>query len=362
MRESSKGPGFAHCNICTLDLSVAGGGICEVKRHIETKRHKEGMNALSNNQSTMQSLLRELEGNSRWALKNQVTTAELYFTTFLAEHNLSFSIGDHFTKLCKKMFPDSNIAEGFSCGRTKTKAIVKYALTPALNEKIIEACISLPFSILCDGGNDQDIRKFFAFMVRYWDESARCAITKFLTMPVCNVATGETMFNALSMKLYSRKIPWSNVIGYVSDTASVMVGKNNSVLSRMKLKSPRVFSPGCTCHLAALCVTAGLKRLPVSTDTILIDIFYHFKYSAKRWTEYAVIEAEFEDIKPLRIPKHCTTRWLNLERCVKHLIDKWSALYSYFDLETNNVAANARVHRIDKQLKDPSVKLFCHFV
>ena len=126
-------------------------GICEVKRHIQTKRHKEGVNALSNIQSTLPSLLRELESNSICTLQNQITTAELYFTTFVAEHNLPFSIGDHFTKLCKKMFPDSNIAEGFSCGRTKTQAIVKYALTPALNEKVIEACMSRPFSILCDG-------------------------------------------------------------------------------------------------------------------------------------------------------------------------------------------------------------------
>ena len=43
LRESSKGPGFAYCNICVIDLSVAGGGICEVKRHIQTKRHKEGV-------------------------------------------------------------------------------------------------------------------------------------------------------------------------------------------------------------------------------------------------------------------------------------------------------------------------------
>ena len=183
-------------------------------------------------------------------------------------------------------------------------------------------------------------------MVRYWDESERCSITKFLAMPVCNVATGENMFNALSMEMYSRNIPWSNVIGYASDTASVMVGKNSSVLRRIKLKSPKVFSLGCTCHLAALCATAGLKRLPVSIDTILIDISYHFKYSAKICAEYTEIEAEFDDIKPLKILKHCTTRWLSLERCVKRLIDKWQALYSYFDLETNNVAANARVHRI----------------
>ena len=330
----------------------------DVKRHMETKRHTDGLKAFTN-QSTMTSLLRDKQHQS---FDKQVTTAELYFTAFVAEHNLAFLAADHFTKLCKQMFPDSKIASEFSCGRTKTQAIVKSALAPTLNKKVIEACKSAPFSILCDGGNDQDARKFFAIMVRFWDENACSAITQFLAMPICNRATAEALFDAISEELGSRDIPWSNVIGYASDTASVMVGKNNSVLSRIKEKNPHVFSLGCTCHLAALCAVAGLKKLPVSIDNLLIDIYYHFKYSAKRWSEYADIEAEFEDIKPLKFLKHCTTRWLSLERCIKRLIDKWPALYAYFDREANDTDDSERVSRVDKQLKDTLTKLLCHFV
>ena len=88
-------------------------------------------------------------------------------------------------------------------------------------------------------------------------------------MPVCNVATAQVMFDALTKELEYHKIPWSNVIGYTADTVSVMVGKNNSVLSRIKEKQPKLFSLGCTCHLAALCATAGLKKIPVSVDSLL---------------------------------------------------------------------------------------------
>ena len=75
-------------------------------------------------------------------------------------------------------------------------------------------------------------------------------------------------------------------MGKCSDTANVMVGKRNSVLSRVKQKQPGVFSLGCLCHLANLCATAALKTLPVSVDNLLIDVFYHFKYSAKRWEAF----------------------------------------------------------------------------
>lgn len=83
-------------------------------------------------------------------------------------------------------------------------------------------------------------------------------------MSVCNVATAETLFNALEQELVKRAIPWSNVTGYASDSASVMVGKRNSVLSRLLEKQPKLYSLACVCHLAALGAAAGLKTLPIS--------------------------------------------------------------------------------------------------
>ena len=150
------------------------------------------------------------------------------------------------------------------------------------------------------------------------------------------------------------------MIGYASDSASVMVGVRNSVLSRVRSKQPKIFSLGCLCHLAALCAAAALKKLPVSIDELLIDIFYHFKHSSKRYSEFSAIREEFSDIVPLRILKHCTTRWLSLERCVKRLLDQWPALYAYFDKEAES-DRNARLQRIAKHLKNTEVKLLCHF-
>ena len=107
--------------------------------------------------------------------------------------------------------------------------------------------------------------------------------TRFLAMPVCNIGTEQALFDAIESEFDSHSIPWSNVVGFASDTASVMVGAHNSVLSRLREKQPRVFTLGCLCHLAALCSVAGLKKLSVSIDDLLIDIFYHFKHSAKKW-------------------------------------------------------------------------------
>ncbi len=88
----------------------------------------------------------------------------------------------------------------------------------------------------------------------------------------------------------------------------------------------------------------------------------HFKHSAKKWSEFAHIRDEFSDIKPLKILKHSTTRWLSLQRCIKRLLDQWPALYCYFDRHSGKEKTNDRVQRIAKCLSDSEAKLMCNFV
>ena len=140
MTASRRGPTYAHCKLCDTDFAIAGGGVHEVKRHMETKKHKENAKGMEN-QLTLQSAL----SRSRNSLEDDITAAELYFTTFISEHNIPFLAADHFTKLCKVMFPESKVAEGFSCGRTKTTAIVNVALAPSLNADVIKSCQNISF-------------------------------------------------------------------------------------------------------------------------------------------------------------------------------------------------------------------------
>ena len=55
---------------------------------------------------------------------------------------------------------------------------------------------------------------------------ARQPVMCFLAMPVCTVGKAEALFGGTTEELASCDIPWSNVIGYTSDTASVMVGEH----------------------------------------------------------------------------------------------------------------------------------------
>ena len=56
----------------------------------------------------------------------------------------------------------------------------------------------------------------------------------------------ETLFDALAGVLETHQIPWRNVVGFASDSASVIVGKRNSVLSRV-ISSNLMFFPWDVC-------------------------------------------------------------------------------------------------------------------
>ena len=137
--------------------------------------------------------------------------------------------------------------------------------------------------------------------------------------------------------------------------------RETASLAELSKSRKMFFSLGCVCHLAALCAAAALKVLPLSIDQLLIDIYYHFKNSSKRCEEFSIVLKDFDGIAPARVLKHCSTRWLSLERAVNRLLQLWPALYAYFNRETDH-SDKDRIKRVEKALGSVEAKLLCNFV
>ncbi|XP_041358912.1 uncharacterized protein LOC121375499 isoform X1 [Gigantopelta aegis] len=212
----------------------------------------------------------------------------------VAKHNLSFKFAEHFRRIAPVMFPDSAIASDFKCGKTKTTIIIKKALAPHFNSEVNKLCNG-PFSVLVDNSNDRGDNKNLAILVRCVDDEIEQTVTKFLDMPVCNLANAENLFNTIDKCFTDRGLDWINLVAYCSDNASVMIGQHNSVLSRIRQKQPNVFDMGCICHLTNLVIKAALKKLLLSLDHMLVEIYSHFLVSAKRTELYKSFQ-EFCDV------------------------------------------------------------------
>lgn len=168
------------------------------------------------------------------------------------KHNLAFLSCDHATKLFKEMFPDSETAKKFACGRTKTTAIVKEALSPYYHKKVINK-LSNPFSILMDESNDKN-DKSCIILVRVLDSNVGDVRARFLDMPIVNIGTAPNLFRALKESLEKHGLDFSKAVAFMSDTTNVMKGARSGVQKLIKKEMPTLYDVGCICHLANLTI------------------------------------------------------------------------------------------------------------
>ena len=94
---------------------------------------------------------------------------------------------------------------------------------------------------------------------------------------------------------------------YSSDNAKRMVGKKNSLLTKIKNAQQcgkSISDVGCPCHLAHLCVEKGAEELSLNIKDMI--------------RSYIIISIEVsrENLHSVCIIKHVSTCWLSLGKCL----------------------------------------------
>ncbi|KAL3231571.1 hypothetical protein MRX96_023283 [Rhipicephalus microplus] len=103
-----------------------------MKKHIDAAarhRDKDG-NLLP--PKLVQGTLDFSNGSANTSLEHQVSKAETTFALSVVAKGIPFSWGDTATSIYHCMFPNSDIAKKFSCGRMKLARIVSDGLTGSL--------------------------------------------------------------------------------------------------------------------------------------------------------------------------------------------------------------------------------------
>ena len=100
---SCKGKNFALCKTCNVHINVSHGGISDVRKHLATIKHQQLVVAVGNSVDLRKFMLQS-------PIEDAVMRSEVLFANFIAEHNLSFSTANNFSRLTHVVFPDSKIA------------------------------------------------------------------------------------------------------------------------------------------------------------------------------------------------------------------------------------------------------------
>ena len=163
------------------------------------------------------------------ALETQIRRAEVKMVGFLAEHNLPLAVADHIGPLVKDIFPDSKIAKGYQCSRTKATCILNRAIKPELQRNLITQMRESCYSICTDSSNDQNLGKMNPVTVRLFDINQHKVATKFLDVCLSKVSTAVGIFTSINNVFQKYDIPWENCISLGVDNTSVNVGRDNSL-------------------------------------------------------------------------------------------------------------------------------------
>ena len=105
VKKSRKVERFAFCTTCSNDFGIEYAGEKDIKRHLETPKHKSSVKFLK----LSCSLTDWASSTATNKLNEKVTRAELLFSGFIAEHNFSIATADHAGSLFGEMFLDTKI-------------------------------------------------------------------------------------------------------------------------------------------------------------------------------------------------------------------------------------------------------------
>jgi hypothetical protein len=109
-------------------------------------------------------------------------------------------------------------------------------------------------------------------------------MTNFVKIIPLSDGTAETIVHALTQFLAEHKLPVQKMCAIGSDGASVMVGKRNGVVAKLKELVPNLLSNHCVAHRLALAVSQSTKNLPYlkTFKDVLDQVFRFYRNSPVR--------------------------------------------------------------------------------
>jgi hypothetical protein len=147
-----------------------------------------------------------------------VTEAEIRWVWHSAETSKSFNCEDKAADLFRAMFPDSAIAQKFSCGRTKQQYLLTYAIVPYVVECIARDISDGYFSI---GFDESD--GMMMIMVRYLkDGLTRTEMLDLVDLK--GLYDADHCAAAITTAITNAKLPFKHCIGDFSDKCNTMRG------------------------------------------------------------------------------------------------------------------------------------------
>ena len=365
----------AKCSPCGAIIQISVHGISALRKHAGQKNHKKKVNNTSqpstsavihNLASAVSSQPTETEKD---VLDEQIRTAEAIWCAMVCEHDLAFLMSDHLAKNLFKMCPDSAIAAGFKCARTKTNYLITHGLAPDIQDKLISKLKDVPFALMIDESNKQYGKRFLVSMVKFFDKEKNQVSERFLDVSICNKGSSDDITQQVAEMFVRNQLNYENLIHIMTDNPNVMRGKYTGVVKQITSKYANhvVDIGGCSLHHVANSVKNSLPELHryEYIEDFMQDTSTFFTIHVEFAESFSCIQEVF-DIEQHRLLKYYEGRFLSAYPVVERLLEQYKALKKLFLEEIPNnypkVNDQKRVGRICENLRNIFTLPTLHFI
>ena len=269
------------CKVCSKKISCSKTAL---QRHGASAQNKQACSGAMN-QTTIHVSLRKQERTSTY---KETTTVQV--AAFLAEHNLPLRLSPFLLELLKARAPkngqEAKSLQEIQIAATKCTNVIRQGVGLCYAKEFTEILRHKRFSIIPDETTDVSSEKQLGVCVMYVDEKYLTPITRFLDIVEVNDTGAKGLYQAIKGIFEEKLIPLSNIIGYSSDTCSVMFGENLSVSTLLKKDLPHVAAIKCSCHMIHLCTSHACLKLSTTLEDLCRNIYSHFSRSTLRQNDF----------------------------------------------------------------------------
>ncbi|XP_078530278.1 zinc finger protein 862-like [Lissotriton helveticus] len=201
-------------------------------------------------------------------------------------------------------------------------------------EGMAELRNALYHTLIIDESTDISVTKMLILYFKFRPVTSTEHKTLFGGIVKLTSCNAEAITTAVKEFYTANELDLMKMVMFTSDCASVMLGKNNGVATRLKQSIPRLVEQHCVAHREDLGVDDAWKRVPMikEMETLLRTVYTVFSRSPARKSKLdemaSVTDCEVVSFRPLN-----EVRWLSRHFAVGALIRNFEAVLKYFEHE-----------------------------
>jgi len=372
-------PNFAFCKLCDKTIDLATMGHSALKSHTRGQKHKERILSLQA-QGNLNSLItfssnktKELPkeaactstsstaGNiSNYITKPDTFTAEVWWCLNTIASNHSFHSNENVSFVFQKMFVDSEIAKGFTCGETKTMYKCIFGIAPYFKMLLERNILGEPYVSLFDESLNQELqKKQLDIFVRHWEDNK--VLSRYYTSDFLGHACAVDLVGTFESKV-EQTLGLTNIVQLSMDGPNV----NWSAFDKLETKIEKEYNTklinigSCGLHTVHNAVRAGVSATHWDVSNQLSAMHTLFDNVPARREDYE--EVTKSDVYPLPF---CSHRWVEnvkvIERAL-HVLPNMKVYVEAVDKKKVKHPGTKSYDTIKRMLKDPFIKAKLTFI